>query len=316
MGTLKPPIYLSPKPKRPYGRSKMTIAAGFVCLDGIILAADTQETVPGYTKNSTEKIRMWADHGLGIAITGAGDTDLIETIGPEIERAIYRGYSPKQARFDNELREIIRKTMHSAFLKYIRPYAAFPREERPGCDLLVAVSVKNEVNDYECLFKASGTVVRKIEYGAECVGTGLILAKSLIERFYSSFMDLDEAVLAVCYIMHHTKKWVDGCGGTTDLLVSSTKKDFFWNVGSVDISNLEKQFEKCEETVNSLILNLLNPNFRDRIDMLMSRAKTEGERARNDLYGSDSRFAEILKRFAADREPPKPSKLRKPKGRQ
>ena len=287
----------------------MTIAAGFVCTDGIILAADTQETIAGYTKNSTEKIRIWGDQGLGIAITGAGDTDLIETIGPEIERALYGDYSPKEVRFPEDVKEIIQHAMADSFARYIRPYASFPKDDRPWCELLVAVSVKNEVNEYECLFKASGTTAREVTYGAECIGSGLILAKSLIERFYSSFMDMDEAILAVCYVMYQTKKWVDGCGGNTDLLVSSVRKqDLFTTIGSRDIERVEKQFEVCEGPINSLIVGLLNPNRAPQdIDRLTSIATEHSSKALQEIYPSQSRLAAILKLFA--RSPKSPSEV-------
>jgi 20S proteasome alpha/beta subunit len=69
--TPKPPFpklgpTLKPKPRRPWRKSKMTIAAGFVCSDGIVLCADTQETITGYTKNSTEKIRTGCINGYGL----------------------------------------------------------------------------------------------------------------------------------------------------------------------------------------------------------------------------------------------------------
>ena len=47
----------------------MTIAAGFVCSDGILLAAGAQETIPGYTKNSTEDKDLGRS-GLGMQSLG------------------------------------------------------------------------------------------------------------------------------------------------------------------------------------------------------------------------------------------------------
>ena len=282
----------------------MTIAAGFVCIDGIVLCADTQETT-GYTKNNTEKISSIVDQGLGIAISGAGDTELIETIGAQIQRDLLWGYSPKELRMTNEVRDIIQNVMSSSFKRYIVPYAAFPKEDRPWCDLLIVVTVKNEANNYDCLFRASGTTVRSIEPGGECVGTGLILAKSLIERFYNPFMDLDELVLAACYIMFQTKKWVDGCGGKTDLLVASYKKDFFGGIASRDIESIEQQFEQCEESVNLLITDLLNPNrTSDRIESLISHAKMDGENGLKRLYPEGSQLLKTLKRLAPERPTP------------
>jgi 20S proteasome alpha/beta subunit len=102
-------------PKRLPRNRKLTIAAGFVCVDGVILCADTQETISGYTKNETEKIRLFKDQGLCVAITGAGDSELIETVSPLIENALFGDYSPKQIRFDDEYRFIIEKNYASIF---------------------------------------------------------------------------------------------------------------------------------------------------------------------------------------------------------
>jgi hypothetical protein len=203
------------------------------------------------------------------------------------------------------VKEIIRKTMVSAFRKYILPYAPFPKEDRPWCELLIVVTVKNEINNYECLYRASGTTVRQIEPGGECVGAGLILAKSLIERFYNPFMDLDELVLAACYIMFQTKKWVDGCGGKTDLIVSSYKKDFFGGISNREIESLEQQFEESEDSVNLLVTDLLNPNRTpERIEMLISHTRKSGEKAIQKIYPDGSRLLETLRRFAPQRPQP------------
>lgn len=39
-------------------QKKLTIGAGFVRSDGVVLCANTQEVIPGYTKNTTEKINL------------------------------------------------------------------------------------------------------------------------------------------------------------------------------------------------------------------------------------------------------------------
>jgi len=273
-----------------------------------VLCADTQETT-GYTKNNTDKIRQMWDQGLGVAITGAGDSELIETVGERIQHALFGEYSPSKMRLTNEIRDIIQNEISSSFERYIAPYAAFSRDDRPACDLLIVVTVKNEVNNYECLFKASGTTVRQIEYGGDCVGSGLILAKSLLERFCNSFMDLDELVLAICYVMFQTKKWVVGCGGNTDIVVSSYKRDLFGNIATPDIESLERQFETCEDTVNLLLTDLVNPNRSDEwIEWRISRARKDRERVVKALYGEGSRLFETLKRMATSRPiPAKPS---------
>lgn len=279
----------------------MTIAAGFVCSEGIVLCADTQETVAGYTKNSTEKIRLRRDGGLNIAITGAGDTELIESIGARIEHALCSEYPLNGFWPPDRVQEIIQNELANSFRMYIAPYANFPKDDRPWCDLLILVTVSNGVSEYECLFRASGTTLREIDFNADCVGSGLILAKSLIERFYSRGMNLDEMVLAACYVMYQTKKWVDGCGGKTDIVISSKKNQFFGGIAGYEIEDLERQFESFEESVNWLITDLINPNrsFKE-VSGLLLHAKKEGERARKMLYGKHNRFLETIKKFAPE----------------
>jgi 20S proteasome alpha/beta subunit len=279
----------------------MTIAAGFVCSDGIVLCADTQETIVGYTKNSTEKIRLWQDGGLNIAITGAGDTELIETISERIEHALYSVYPSTGFWPSNRVRDIIQDEMSESFQKYILPYTQFSKDDRPWCELLILVTVSNSVSEYECLFRASGTTVRKIDLRAECIGSGLILAKSLIERFYHMGMNLDEMVLAACYIMYQTKKWVDGCGGKTDIVISSRKNHFFGGLAGYEIEELERQFEQFEESVNWLMTDLINPNRSfEEIEGVLARAKENGVRSRKSLYGKYDRFLDTLKKFAPE----------------
>src|SRR5277367_974521 len=106
MLALKPPphprLFSPPRPRRLPRGKRVTIAAGFSCFDGIILCADTQEVIPGYTKNETDKIRQWKDNGLCIATAGSGDSELIEALSQRIEDALTNTYLPTAIRFSYE----------------------------------------------------------------------------------------------------------------------------------------------------------------------------------------------------------------------
>jgi len=54
------------------------------------LCADTQETIAGYVKTDTEKMRVVSFPLYNVAITGAGDGDLIEMLTDEIVDALTR----------------------------------------------------------------------------------------------------------------------------------------------------------------------------------------------------------------------------------
>jgi 20S proteasome alpha/beta subunit len=53
----KPRIF-RPKPRRLQKRRAVTIVAGFKTIDGIVLCADTQETIGGISKRNVPKLRF------------------------------------------------------------------------------------------------------------------------------------------------------------------------------------------------------------------------------------------------------------------
>src|SRR5256885_9651317 len=93
--TTKPPQPLAfpPKPRRLPERKRMTIALGIIASNGIVLAADTEETmgVAGYSKTDQTKILGYfsADNQrpLGACfISGAGDAGYIEALSQTLGR--------------------------------------------------------------------------------------------------------------------------------------------------------------------------------------------------------------------------------------
>jgi hypothetical protein len=63
----------------------VTIAAGYLCDSGLILCADTQESIQGYVKTSTEKIKLFQGSVYTVAFAGAGDNAVqIEMVIQEI----------------------------------------------------------------------------------------------------------------------------------------------------------------------------------------------------------------------------------------
>ena len=82
---------------RTFRRVKANDDRRWLCLNGIVLCADTQETLVGYTKGSTEKIRVWKDNGIGIAIAGAGDSEAIEAVADLIKDGIMAEYLKESA---------------------------------------------------------------------------------------------------------------------------------------------------------------------------------------------------------------------------
>ena len=84
-----------------------------------------------------------------------------------------------------------------------------------------------------------------------------MLGHSLIERFYNPFMALDEIIIAACYIVYQAKKWVDGCGGNTDLMVLTD--EYRIGMSSDDIKVIEGFFEEYDKWIDNCLTAMANP---------------------------------------------------------
>jgi 20S proteasome alpha/beta subunit len=233
----------------------VTIAAGFVCMDGVVLCADTQETIPGYTKNSTEKIKIWYEQNFTLAITGAGHSEVIETLSQRINKAAMGEFTPDNCLYGDRAKELIEEAVLSFFERYLLPY---PEYERPDVALLIAIQCHH--NRY--LLKAVGNTVRDLDpgisTGADCIGSGVLLAHSLIEKLYNPFLELDDLIITACYIAFQAKRWVDGCGGNTDILVLTD--ELRTSLSSSEIAALEKLFGEYDTRVGHVLTAVTNQN--------------------------------------------------------
>lgn len=251
-------------------------------MDGVVLCADTQETVPGYTKTTTEKIAIWEEKNFTIAVTGAGDSEIVEALSQLIIEEGRGEYTPGNSLYGMRAKHLISDACVEFFNRHLLPY---PKPERPFVEHLVAI--QSHHNRY--LLKVSGNIVLdldpSISTGAACIGSGALLASSLIERFYDRFSELDDLVIVSCYVIFQAKRWVDGCGGNTDLLVLTDRLRF--GLSSEDIEHLEELFQEYDDQCGRLLTAIANPNasLRDtaqrfawmRRDLLESRKELLNE---------------------------------------
>jgi hypothetical protein len=99
-----------PKPlvRRSERVRRMTIAAGYVCDSGIVLCADTQETIPGYTKNSAHKLMAFETADLNLIFAGSGNN---ATQIDEAANEIAIKMSVAGPKGENEFRKCLREVL-------------------------------------------------------------------------------------------------------------------------------------------------------------------------------------------------------------
>jgi 20S proteasome alpha/beta subunit len=235
---------IAPKPQK-YQRlmrlRRMTIAAGYVCDSGIVLCADTQETIQGYTKNSAKKLMAFSCPGISLVFAGSGNnaTQIDET-AHEIAAQVIAD-EPKNGQ---EFRKSLRKILEELF-----PKAHYPRPDGPEVDMLMAVKEKTDATLYR-ITDCSMAPVRD----RTAVGSGVVLALQLLERHYDRTVQISEAAIVCIYVLHHVKKWVDGCGGNTEIALIPKVGDSIAFMPSTDVEKFETYSQAYDDALKGLLL--------------------------------------------------------------
>jgi 20S proteasome alpha/beta subunit len=214
---LKPPARPIPKPKierLPKGRKALTIVAGFRCHEGIVLCADTQETV-GASKRNIPKLRFEPNHRshigvdpdkLAVCFCGAGSNGVF--MDEMIERAWDASY--EAASLDEACNSI--KTAIKDYYK--ESGAIYQVGYCPEVELIYGVKMHGESRLFYSLGPA---VVEKKNYATG--GQGLYLADFIASRSYNEYLDLKPCVILAAYILFETKENVEGCGGDSHIAI-------------------------------------------------------------------------------------------------
>jgi hypothetical protein len=204
------------KPWRPPTREAVTILAGFKCSDGIVICADTQETV-SHSKRRVPKLRFEqaspfdfhnqcaSTRDLAVAFCGAGEGPFIDKLIDNAWRGAKDAISLEECCI--QIEQVIKDTYQEFGLIYQPGYC-------PSVDLIYGVKMEQESR----LFTAHGpVVVEKDSYASE--GCGYYMADFLASRMYSQFMTTRQGVILAAYILFQSKEHVDGCGGESHIAV-------------------------------------------------------------------------------------------------
>ena len=274
------PFRVHPKPVRRL--RKMTIAAGYVCDSGIVICADTQETIPGYTKNSTHKLMSFQTADLNLVFAGSGNN---ATQIDEATQEIAVKMSVNRPKGENEFRKSLREVLEELF-----PKAHYPRGGGTEVEILMAV----KGNGMEQLYKISDCNVAPVRERA-AVGSGVVLALQLLERHYDPSVQINEAAIICIYALHHVKKWVDGCGGNTELIVIP-RFGQVTSMPSSQIQEIEKYCEAYDDAVKNLLIQIpRTPHSLELFDAYILEAKNKLALARL----SFQEFEQSMREFAA-----------------
>jgi hypothetical protein len=249
----------------------MTVAAGFVCANGVVLGADTELTFTTGKTNERKIFEINPYHGCYIAYSGDSYAakDLIARVIPQTQH-----HPPGEclAIIETEYRNTIQAEMKKKNL-----------DQRSWFDLLVTIRrdvrepFKTKLHDYRTsLYHLYGDRTLPIDRYA-VVGVGQEFALSIFERRYQCLSTLECAYILIDAI-RQVKKSVQGCGGSTNIVEIPDSGDRpYENFGKLEIEKIEKECEFLEGILNPLLLAFPSPMtseaFESTVDWLLNRLR-------------------------------------------
>ncbi len=218
----------APEPVSPPKR-RMTIAAGFVCRDGVVLGADSQVT--GAIKFSRDKVWVLPtrDASQCVAMAGAGDVVLIRAVRDALAESDRRRFDPPFAHLAqvlssaltpsddpqpplDRLVERLQAALETFYEHHIYPAPNW-EESRP-LRFLLAVQAGGQA----ALFDQSGpTLARTTSH--VCIGSGSDLGQYLQETRFTSEMDMATGRRVVAHLLKQVKTYSTFCGGDSHILL-------------------------------------------------------------------------------------------------
>ncbi len=239
----KPHYIPRPEPRRLPERKAVTIIVGLCGNDGVVIAADSQETITGYIKNERGKIRTTIFHDTNnvFAIAGAGSSDYIDTARDKALEGM--------GELDDfgKLKAKLETNLLGFFHKHLAPWAYFPDNERPTVELLIGLTMKK--GPYG-LFHYSGTSFHQVSEKA--IGAGILLANDLLSRFSTAGASVEKSSSIAVYVIWKVKGQVDSCGGFTDLVAFRKNGDYALTE-SKDIKEVEGVLDHIEKESTTVL---------------------------------------------------------------
>jgi hypothetical protein len=225
----KPPISLpAPKPRRLPSVKCMTITVGFICSNGIVLGADSQESFEGSTlKRSVSKLTAFpplesvSDEGPDrrAVFTGSGDSQLIDKLIEEMSIEVASAGPSIE-----EMAAAIEKRTKQIYREYRNCYHA---GYMPSAEITYGLWCGNRC----ALFFAQGPIVKEIgtlfhpkvkkglkplppfRIGYKASGMGNEITDYINTRVGMPAMNVSDGIVLALYMLEQAVAHASGCGG-------------------------------------------------------------------------------------------------------
>ena len=190
-------------------RHGMTIAAGFLCRDGIVLCADTEQQT-WTMKIHAPKIGYFECPGGRVSYAYAGNSAFALTSIQKCQRVL-------ESTIPEDTFTELEKCLDRQYRKLVLSNPAYQNDQSLAYSFLIGFWSPTQPPK---LYATHETAIRQVDGNYECVGVGDSLAHYLI-RLRPSFnvmMPEREVISLAGYALAAVKGYVPGCGGASQFL--------------------------------------------------------------------------------------------------
>ncbi len=256
----------------------MTIAAGYVLDEGVLICADTQWT---YEQDKSSDIKMFrrSTGCLDLRFAGSGDRSMI-AVGIDIlcdllgdEDNALRGMA-LEGRMEHARRAIREKSLEIHENYFTPALQTSPNSQIP--ELLIGIhSSEGDDNETHLLHVnfASLSVERIANY--ECIGWGAALGRQLSQILYDYYYPIGLMVPAALLILEEVKDKVPYCGGDTHVYRLPKKPGQLRRQNIWDSKKMREEFEEDMRFVvsDARDIRLTDADFESKLGSLVSKLR-------------------------------------------
>jgi hypothetical protein len=244
----------------------MTIAAGIVCGDGIVMCADSQESY-GDFKWPVKKIAFprTSVGNTQLVISGAGFGPAIDVASQEIIRQTSHSMLPLEEML-RKIRDILREI-------YEKDLPLHPAAQPSDLDFRLLVALRGECGK-SGLFVTSGPLIKRVD-DFEIIGCGDVITRFFAHMSYrqtflgNPVLSMYQGTVLAAYLLYLAKSQMTTIGGKSQIFTLSWEGQMraadAWELPEWELFFAAHQFESQE-----LMLACANPtisakNFEERL---------------------------------------------------
>lgn len=224
----------------------MTCCVGMLASDGLVMAADTQQTYGPYDIGYASKITLAATGKMRLIMSGSGNTHFIDYTKAQIVKVA--GNSGSIEEFETNVRGLM-KTL------YREEFDAHPLDK---ADKEVSLLVAGQFFGHQApaLFAIESTLVERIAT-VRVIGEERVSA--IAQHFFNMRLSTAQTVWACLYIIHEAKIRSALVGGSTQVISIHGTGQLDLDDGTWDGAQREQIIGHIEHVARRLFIGVIPP---------------------------------------------------------